>query len=193
MKNRKGFIGPLGDDIPSIFPIVFAVILFTGTVLYANQLIAQKAKMLEIREGALALSYLVTEKGFVETLPSPFKTSLGLTCEEKVKTLAGSKGVTFLITLKRFCNGIPADFASTNPVLNPYSSTEEPSPFYVAKSSDAGSTWDYCTNLPTPPLIDELFPQPPNSVVLSYPVAVPCPDEDSFTNGVGVINVIAWK
>ena len=62
----KGFIGPLGDDIPSIFPIVFSVLLFTGSVLYANQIVSEKAKAIQINEGAMALSYLLTEKGFVE-------------------------------------------------------------------------------------------------------------------------------
>src|SRR3989344_2121909 len=182
-KERKGFIGPLGDDVPSIFPIVFAVLLFAGTVLYANQLIEQKAKQLEIREGALALSYLVTEKGFVEKMPSgsPFKTSLGAACEENVKPLASSKSVTFIITLKRFCNGIPIEFDG------------EKSPFFIADSPLEGSTWDYCTNMPSPPSPPSLLPQPKDSVVLSYPVAVPCPDEDSFTNGIGVVNVVAWK
>ena len=28
LKSRKGFIGPIGDDLPSIIPLVFALIVF---------------------------------------------------------------------------------------------------------------------------------------------------------------------
>ena len=198
----KGFIGPLGDDIPSIFPIVFSVLLFTGTIIYANQLISEKAKQLEIREGALALSYLVTEKGFIEKDSSSGLTTLNKLCENKVRPLAASKGIAYLITLKRFCKGVPTDFESDEPDLNPYQGVifagRESSPFFVIRSPKEGSTWDYCTNDPINPPEGQLFKQKENSVVLSFPVAVPCnpedaDDDEAFTFGLGVINVIAWK
>ena len=30
MKNEKGFLGPIGDDLPSLIPLVFALIIFFG-------------------------------------------------------------------------------------------------------------------------------------------------------------------
>ena len=190
MKNkRKGFIGPLGDDIPSIFPIVFAILLFTGSILYANQLIVQKAKQNSIREGAISLSYLLTEKGFVSK--DAFEKEK--TCDEKLKPRAASLGVSFLVTYKRFCNGIPIDPSSDDPNLNPYAGQgERVSPSYVGSSGQQGETWFYCTNEPKA-TDGELFKPPAQSVLLSFPVAVPCPDADSFTNGLGVVNVITWK
>jgi len=187
MKKLKGYIGPLGDDIPSIFPIVFAVLIFTGTIIYANQLISSKAKQLEIREGAVSLSYLVTETGFTKA------ETLEKACDEKVKPRAASLSVKYLITLKRFCDGIPIDFKSTASELNPYTpETEKTSTFYIDKSTLAGETWTWCSNdLEIP--ASGLFEQPKDSVLMSFPVAVPCPDFDSFTNGLGVVNVVAWK
>src|SRR3989338_6701796 len=128
MMKFKGFIGPLGDDIPSIFPIVFSVLLFTGSVLYANQIVSEKAKAIQINEGAMALSYLLTEKGFVELESG--EPSLKKVCDEKVKPRASSLGVKFLITLKRFCKGIPADPLSSDSQYNPYGGVKA-SPFYI--------------------------------------------------------------
>lgn len=193
MSLRKGFIGPLGDDIPSIFPIVFAVLLFVGTILYANQIISEKSRVLETREGALALSYIVTEKGFTDN------TTLEKSCGQKVDARAASLNVKYLITLKRFCDGIPIDpenEADRN--LNPYL-TKKSSPFHVANSTAPGETWIYCTNDPgvqsfaEHPAGDAILPQPRQSVVMSFPVAVSCPGVDSYTNGLGVVNVITWK
>ncbi len=31
MKSRKGFIGPIGDDLPSLIPILFALVIFFAT------------------------------------------------------------------------------------------------------------------------------------------------------------------
>ena len=188
-KARKGVIGPLGDDIPSIFPIVFAILLFTGSILYANQMVAQKAKQNSIREGAMALSYLVTENGFISK-DSFEKEKL---CGDKLKPRGASLGVTFLITYKRFCNGIPIDPASDDPNLNPYSARGDAVlPYYAGSSGEQGETWFYCSNEPKA-LDGALFKPPAQSVLLSFPIAVPCPDEDSYTNGLGVVNVISWK
>ncbi len=185
----KGYIGPLGDDIPSIFPIVFSILIFTGTIIYANQLISDKAKQLEIRDGLISLSYLVTEKGFIDNA------TLEKTCEGKVKPRAASLSVKYLITLKRFCDGIPIDPSnSNNPNLNPYYSknpVDKVSPFYLDYSNEVGETWFYCSNLKNLPA--GLYPQPGQSVLASFPIAVPCPYANSFTSGLGVVNVITWK
>jgi len=180
--KKRGMIGPLGDDIPSIFPIVASVLLFTGTVLYALDLVQQKNVYLEIRRGATALSYAVTEKGFVEN--QTFKDA----CETRLKPLGEAKSVTFLITIKRFCDGIPLEKQS-DPATYP-----KQSPYFVDESTTADETWLYCTNektLATPTAT--LFPEPKRVSVMNYPVAVPCPDTNSPTRGLGIINVIAWK
>ena len=33
--NKKGFIGPIGDDLPSLIPLVFALVIFFSTLNYA--------------------------------------------------------------------------------------------------------------------------------------------------------------
>ena len=35
MLNRKGFMGPIGDDLPSLIPLLFALIIFFSTFTFA--------------------------------------------------------------------------------------------------------------------------------------------------------------
>lgn len=179
MKSRKAVIGPLGDDIPSIFPIIAAVMLFTGTVLYALTLVDEKNAYLEIRRGAMTLSYAVTEKGVTDA------DGFGKMCEEKLKPLGTAKNVNFLVTVKRYCGGISVqNLAEQSP--------ETYGPYFVDESEAEGDTWLYCTNYESMPT-GTAFPQPARNVLMNYPSAVPCPDADSPTRGIGMINVIAWR
>ncbi len=169
----RGFVGPIGDDIPSIFPIVAGVLLFIGTLAYVNNLVQQKNDLLEVRKAALSLSYLVTEKGRLES-----KDFLDL-CSFKVKPLASSNQVNFIITFKRFCEGVPN------------TPKEKEDAFYLSRE-ETGPSYSFCTSLNPEPK-QGLFSQPKDAVIYSYPIAVPCPKANSPTSGLGQINVIAWR
>lgn len=174
--DMRGFVGPIGDDIPSIFPIVAGVLLFIGTLAYVNNIVAEKNNLLEVRKAALSLSYVVTEKGRLDR--SEFDTL----CTTKIKPLGLSSQVNFLVTLKRFCEKIPI------------SPTTQENAFYVGVEDGKPNTYAFCTSLnPAPSPLPTLLPQPPEAIVYSYPVAVPCPDVDSPTNGLGQVNIIAWR
>lgn len=88
----KGFIGPIGDDIPSIFPIIAGVMLFIATVFYANNEAAQRDSGLNLRKAALELSYVATEKGYVDA-------SFAGLCESSLKPTAAKSGVYFAVML----------------------------------------------------------------------------------------------
>ena len=169
----RGFVGPVGDDIPSIFPIVAGVLLFLGTLFFVNGTVQQKNELLEVRKAALSLSYLVTEKGSMD------RTGLQVVCDSKLKPLGFTNAVNFLVTLKRFCSKIP-----TTPV-------DKEDAYYVG-SEDDSPAYAFCTSLKPGPK-SGLLPQPKQAVVFSYPIAVPCPKKDSPTQGLGEINVIAWR
>lgn len=175
MVFRKGFVGPLGDDIPSIFPIVAGVLLFIGTLSYAIDTINEKNAYFDVRRAALGLSYIATDKGVVSE--NVFAEKCG-----SMKKYGDSASVKFLVTLKRFCTQVS--------LTNVVSSAE--SPYNFADSESAASTWLHCANAELPSNQDYL-PPPKNSVLLSYPIAVPCPFAVSATNGLGVINVIVWR
>ncbi|MFH0955353.1 MAG: hypothetical protein V1777_04590 [Candidatus Micrarchaeota archaeon] len=40
--NRKGFIGPIGDDLPSLIPLTFALVIFFGAFAFAFNAFDQK-------------------------------------------------------------------------------------------------------------------------------------------------------
>jgi len=63
--KRRGFIGPIGDDIPSIFPLMAGIILFIATLIYANNEFNTKNASINLRKAGLDMAYIVIEKGYV--------------------------------------------------------------------------------------------------------------------------------
>ncbi len=90
----RGFIGPVGDDIPSIFPIVAGIVLFLGTLVYANNALDSRNAELDLRKAALDLSYAVLEKGFVSV------DDLNAVCSSSLIPTAGRHRALFLVVLK---------------------------------------------------------------------------------------------
>ena len=192
MRTRfRGFVGPLGDDLPSIFPIVAAVLLFIGTLVYANGLVEGKNRLLETRQAALGLSYIVTEKGLINNRTN-FETTA---CNDHLKKYALSNRIQFAVTVKRYCQTIQFYY----PKSSPQPEKAKLSPAYIEKNDAQmqGQTWAYCTNVVDKngnPPASGLLAVPEDAVVLTYPIAVPCPLIPQLpTNGLGLVNVIAWK
>lgn len=180
MPHLKGFVGPLGDDLPSIFPIVAGVLLFVASLLYANNLVDQKNQQLDTRKAALGLSYIVTEKGLIDDA-AEFK---DVKCEDQLKKFAASNRVNFLVTVKRFCRGVRIFQKEAPP---------QESPYFLDESVDLQArTWMYCTNVEGVPR-GQLMDVPEHAVALSYPVAVLCPDNNLPLRGLGMMTVAAWK
>jgi len=40
--NKKGFLGPIGDDLPSLIPLIFALVIFFSTFTFAFTVFNQK-------------------------------------------------------------------------------------------------------------------------------------------------------
>lgn len=184
MSKLRGFVGPLGDDLPSIFPIVAGVLLFTASLLYANNLVDGKNQQLDTRKAALGLSYIVTEKGLIDDA-AKFK---DVKCEDQLKKYAASTRVNFLVTVKRFCDGIEI-YQQNNP-------DTRKSPYYLEEANGANDkqarTWMYCTSVQNAPR-GQVMDVPEHAVAFSYPVAVTCPEGDLPLRGLGMITVAAWK
>ncbi len=104
---RRGFIGPIGDDIPSIFPIIAGIVLFIATLIYANNEFSSKNDAINLRKAGLDLSYIVVEKGYVNQY------GFGNTCNDLLKPSATKNGVYFAVML-RDCTTDPSEsFAGT--------------------------------------------------------------------------------
>ncbi len=90
----RGFIGPIGDDIPSIFPIVAGILLFLGTMAYANNALQLRNQELNLRKAALDLSYIVLEKGFLSA------GELNALCDASLRPTGDRGNAKFVVLLK---------------------------------------------------------------------------------------------
>lgn len=62
---KKGFIGPLGDDLPSVVIIVLAMGLFFSGLLFAINTYNQKIVSLQVLRGSLDIGRVVTDEGII--------------------------------------------------------------------------------------------------------------------------------
>jgi len=47
LNSKKGFLGPIGDDLPSLIPIVFSLLIFLGAFGFAFSIFVQRSVQLE--------------------------------------------------------------------------------------------------------------------------------------------------
>lgn len=100
--SRRGFIGPIGDDIPSIFPIMAGIVLFIATLIYANNEFNEKNAGINLRKAGLDMAYIVVEKGYVN------QGGFDETCEDLLKPSAKKNNVFFAVML-RDCTSDPSE------------------------------------------------------------------------------------
>ncbi|MGC8851444.1 MAG: hypothetical protein ACP5O3_04480 [Candidatus Micrarchaeia archaeon] len=180
--KNKAFIGPLGDDIPSIFPIVLGILIFMGTLIYVNNALTARNDEFNLRRAALSLGYLATQKG-AYTLDE-FKTL----CITRLTPFANQQGINFAVVMKRHCNKI--DLFGTNPFFSGYNSPRSAQPDPGLCTNDANLANQISTTDNSYEIAKASFPN--NTIVYNYPVSVPCPEANSSTQGLGIMNVIAW-
>ncbi len=190
VQGSHGFIGPLGDDIPSIFPIVAGMLLFIGTILYANAQVDARNLELRQRETTQNLAYLATQKASLQL--GEFQ---GI-CQNSLKPFAENNGLKFAVVVKRFCDKGCSTCGNGIDLLNSnvYNEDEniatpiEPNANNVCYSDEKPDVKAQFTNA----RLDKSL-APKNAVVLIYPFTVPCPDQGSAINGLGTVNVIVWR
>jgi hypothetical protein len=65
---KKGFIGPLGDDLPSIISILLALSLFFSGVIYSLDVYNQKLSDMELLKGSVEIARVIMENGTVSVI-----------------------------------------------------------------------------------------------------------------------------
>jgi hypothetical protein len=60
---RKGFIGPIGDDLPSIIALMLALGLFFSAVIYTLNVYNQKIADMDMLKGSIEIGRAVMNKG----------------------------------------------------------------------------------------------------------------------------------
>lgn len=197
-KLKRGFIGPLGDDIPSIFPIVAGMLLFIGTILYANAQVDARNSELRLRQATQELGYLATQKASFQ--PGEFQR----VCATSLRPFAENNALKFAVVVKRFCDrGCPTCGSGIDlENSNVYSENERAGPLEPESifSPDSPDTNNVCYSDRDEGVRAQYIngrldksQAPKNAIVLNYPFTVPCPDPGSPVNGLATINIIVWK
>ncbi|MEM0372792.1 MAG: hypothetical protein QXO69_03085 [archaeon] len=88
----KGFIGPLGDDIPSLLAVLLALSLFFSALSFSFNAYNEKVKSFEKLKGAIDISRVVTQDGLI--------TADLATLKNKATPTAMSYGVRFELAFK---------------------------------------------------------------------------------------------
>jgi len=88
MLNRKGFIGPIGDDLPSLIPLIFALIIFFATFSFALARYSDMSASFERDLDVVNLSNILRGDSFITGINDFHKkcASLPLT---RIKYVAG--------------------------------------------------------------------------------------------------------
>jgi len=98
-KTPKGFIGPIGFDLPSIMPIVFAIIVFFSAVSYSYTTVNEKNNVLDSIESSIKIADILKGNSylFFDATDSGAKNKFASNCEKAVN-IAQSKNINFAAT-----------------------------------------------------------------------------------------------
>src|SRR3989338_1492442 len=97
LEKKRGFIGPLGDDIPSIFPIVAGVLLFITTLIFLNQQVSATAEDFKLRQATQQVAYLSTRRGYYTI------EEFDVLCKNSIAPFANNNNLKFAVVVKKFC------------------------------------------------------------------------------------------
>ncbi len=63
----KGFIGPLGDDLPSVVVIVLALTMFFAGLTFALNIYNQKLLSMDVLRGSVDIGRIITQDGLTSS------------------------------------------------------------------------------------------------------------------------------
>jgi hypothetical protein len=193
----RGAIGPIGDDIPSIFPIVAGVLLFMSTALYASNQLSERNSYLELSKAGIGLSYVVLSSPYMRD--DFFKGE----CTQTYRDYAARRRVDFLITVKKFCHytDLNGDIFSVKNPYPPHLSLDtgvyagDGGYHHLGLACGSDSTNWNAAQAPCAGGVCNLLltgKQPKNFQSFNFPIAVDCGKQEPFV-GVGTLNIIVWR
>jgi len=62
---RKGFIGPIGDDLPSVIALLLALGMFFTAVIYSFNMYNQKLSDMETLKGSIEIGRVLMDRGYM--------------------------------------------------------------------------------------------------------------------------------
>lgn len=173
----RGFIGPLGDDIPAIFPIIAGILIFITALAFIDQQRAERDRYLHVRSATLRMSYILTERGYMSEEQFVDK------CTNLVKPFAAGNAINFTVILKKYCGPIRYREDENLKILRISDEVYD----QVCSSDESIET---TTPQDRGADVEPIEVPSQNSVILSYPMAVDCGEG---TRGLGMLIVGGWE
>ena len=68
---KKAFLGPIGDDLPSIIALMLALGIFFSAIAYTMEVYNQKIAETETLKGSLEIGRAVMDKGLLTDIDNP--------------------------------------------------------------------------------------------------------------------------
>lgn len=66
-KSKKGFIGPIGDDLPSLIPLVFALMIFFSVFTFTWNVFDQKNRVFDDAISIIEVSSILKSNGYIQS------------------------------------------------------------------------------------------------------------------------------
>ena len=95
-KQKKGFIGPIGDDLPSIIAILLGLSLFFSGLSFTLNVYNHKLTAYNILKGTMEVAHKVNDKGIIDASSPGYTGRL----KNSAKNIAKSYGISFCIKTK---------------------------------------------------------------------------------------------
>ena len=175
--KKRGFIGPLGDDIPGIFPIVTGIFIFLISLGYVLQQVDARNQYLDLKQGTLELSYIATEKGFM-----PDDEFIDGKCAV-VGEVASKNHLEYAMVLKKYCGAV--DVSSSLTLKDHTADGYEPDLLCASPNAFAPDPEPAASVAGTP----VVFPAE-KVFTMTFPMAVECKES---TKGMGLLTVAGWR
>ena len=191
--NQKGFIGPIGDDLPSLIPLTVALLIFFGAFGFAFNHFEEKK--LEFDQRLLLLSIGKTLKG--DSLIDHYK-KWELGCNSIEVSRYRFRAVVFLISTKTDAKFYNYEFFSdwqAGPQNNePFSATNN-TRIFLMQTPTGNPKPLVCENTGVAESVDDLEALSSakglsqNGLRVNFPVAVA--DSDAFKPA--ILSVMVWR
>ena len=162
LKNEKGFLGPIGDDLPSLIPLIFALMIFFASFSFTFNIFDKRNEYFENSLTVLKISSTLGNAAgsYISSIDE---------FDQLCQTL-NVKRVRYWAFLAKLDADI--DIEEIDDMLFEHSLTND---FYICKNTDDRPT--YLTR---------------NISVRLVPVAVEISDDDTFYVQPVLLVVIAW-
>ncbi len=95
MLKLKAYLGPVGDDLPSIIAIVLSLVLFFSAVAYSFNVYSQKQEALRMLKAGIDIGRILMSEGITGDLNS---------VKKKADPIAKSYGVSYDVSFNECSN-----------------------------------------------------------------------------------------